>query len=116
MAFELVEDAGPRPVPARRVHGPLLRPDDEVVDVILWDGETCCGHGLALLMLLLQRLLRVRKHVEAPVAHVAVRADGVEVVGVLRPDHLGGVHGGHHVGLAVENLLRSRLLKPGVPN
>ena len=74
-------------MPARRVHGPLLRPNDEVVDVVLWEGETGGGHGLALLVLQLQRLLRLREHVEAPAAHLAVRADGDEVVGVLRPDH-----------------------------
>ncbi len=46
MPLEEIKNAGPAAVPAGGVQGPLLRPHDEVVHVILREGEARRCHRL----------------------------------------------------------------------
>ena len=68
-----VQHTRPTAVPARRVHCALLGPNQEVVDIILWEAEAGGGHRLALLVLQFQGLLWLSKHVQAPAAHLSIR-------------------------------------------
>ena len=91
VAFKQVQDTGPGAVSAGSVDRPLLAAHYEVVDVVLREGEAGDGHRLALFVLQLQGLLRLRQHVQRPAAHLPVRADGDQVVSVLGSDHPGAV-------------------------
>ena len=91
VTLEQVKDPGPGAVSTGGVHCPLLAAHDEVVDIVLGKGEAGDGHSFALLVLELQGLLGLGQHVQGPAAHLAVRADGDEVVSVLSADHPGAV-------------------------
>lgn len=79
-------------VTTRRVDGALLRAHHEVVDVSGHEAETGGGDGLALAVLQLDGVLRLREHVERPRAHAPVGRHRDQVVGVLCAHHLHAVH------------------------
>lgn len=115
--------APPPAVTARRVDGAVLAPHNKVVNVAQREGHGGDGHSFALLEHQLQTVLqegwgvggetesdststqetplpcrvapnlRLRKHVQAPGAHLPVGGDADQVVGVLCSHHVHAVDG-----------------------
>lgn len=56
------------------------------------EGQTTDSDRFRLLRVQLQRLLRLRQHVQTPRAQFAVRRDTNQIVRVLRPDDAQAVH------------------------
>lgn len=71
---------------------PVLAAEHEVVDVAVREAHGRDGHGLALAVLQVQRLLRLRQHVQRPRAHAPVRRHRDQVVRVLAAHHRQAVH------------------------
>ena len=70
VTLKQVQDPRPRSMSAGCVDCPLLAANNEVVDVILREGQTRYSHGFALFVLELQRLLGLGQHVQGPGAHL----------------------------------------------
>jgi hypothetical protein len=70
-----------------RVYRPFLASYDEVVDIAMWESQTCHCYGFALLVLQLQRLLWLRQHVQAPRTQSPIRRHAYQVMGILGAHH-----------------------------
>jgi len=93
MAFVHLVDSGTQAVARGGVDIAILTAHHQTVDLVGREGHRCDGNGLRLALLQLERVLRLRQHVQRPGAQLAVRGYGDDIVRILGAHHLEAVDG-----------------------